>query len=84
MWAQKQPPPSFNFCLAIIFCFTSVPKSHIQMGSLSVQNASSKLSRLGTFKVRDLKVMGNEKGGGGSGSKLLLEYGFGLWPSMSI
>jgi hypothetical protein len=35
------------------------------MGSLSVKNASSKLSRLGIFKVRDLKVMGNEKGGWG-------------------
>jgi hypothetical protein len=35
------------------------------MGLLSVKNASSKLSRLGTFKVRDLKVIGNEKGGRG-------------------
>jgi hypothetical protein len=30
-----------------------------------------------------LKVVGNEKRGG-SGSKLLLEYGFGPWRSMSV
>jgi hypothetical protein len=29
------------------------------------------------------KVVGNEKRGG-SGSKLLIEYGFGLWQSMSV
>ncbi len=31
----------------------------------------------------DLKVVGNEKRGG-SGSKLLLEYSFGPWRSMSV
>jgi hypothetical protein len=30
--------------------FGSIPKSPIQMGSLSVKNASKKNSRLGTFK----------------------------------
>jgi hypothetical protein len=30
-----------------------------------------------------LKVVGNEKGGG-SRSRLLLEYGFGPWRSMSV
>jgi hypothetical protein len=30
-----------------------------------------------------LKVVGNEKRGG-SGSKLLIEYGFGPWRSMSV
>jgi hypothetical protein len=30
-----------------------------------------------------LKVVGNEKGGG-SRNKLLLEYGFGPWRSMSV
>jgi ribonucleases P/MRP protein subunit RPP40 len=33
--------------------------------------------------LKTLKVVGNEKGGG-SGSKLLLEYGFGPWRSMSV
>jgi hypothetical protein len=33
------------------FFFGLVPKLHIQMGSLSVQNASEKFSRLGTFKA---------------------------------
>jgi hypothetical protein len=30
-----------------------------------------------------LKVVGNEKGGG-SRSRLLLEYGFGQWRAMSV
>jgi hypothetical protein len=30
--------------------FGSVPKSHTQMGSLTIINASEKFSRLGTFK----------------------------------
>ncbi len=35
------------------------------------------------FEERRLNVVGNEKGGG-SGNKLLLEYGFGPWRSMSV
>ncbi len=40
---------------------------------------------LHTFHVQkeQLKVVGNEKRGG-SGSKLLIEYGFGPWRSMSV
>jgi hypothetical protein len=38
---------------------------------------------LETKNLLILKVVGNEKGGG-SGSKLLLGYGFGPWRSMSV
>jgi hypothetical protein len=34
--------------------FVPVPKSHTQMGSLSVKNASEKFSRLGTFNKLSL------------------------------
>ncbi len=35
------------------------------------------------YEIAHLKVVGNENGGG-SRNKLLLEYGFGPWRSMSV
>jgi hypothetical protein len=37
--------------------FSPVPKSHIQMGSLSAKNASEKFSRLGTFKAFERRCL---------------------------
>jgi hypothetical protein len=49
--AKKQKTFEIRGQLIKTSIFVPVPKSHTQMGSLSVKKASEKFSRLGTYKV---------------------------------
>jgi hypothetical protein len=76
------------FLLYVIFLFLSdlvyVRSAYITCDrSLSININTVLTFVLNQVHYRYLKVVGNEKRGG-SGSKLLIEYGFGPWRSMSV
>ncbi len=78
----SKPSYSHSFIVALITLV--LHRRELRSGvNIRLETADYTPGRVYIFSFLHLKVVGNEKRGG-SGSKLLIEYGFGPWRSMSV
>jgi hypothetical protein len=66
-----------------VYQTTPTVANTLQYSPTKLEHKVNGRSVISEYEISHLKVVGHENGGG-SGNKLLLEYGFGPWRSMSV